>query len=966
MVQPGNTCKIHQVLHGYSDGHRLLEASGHYTSDVRSTMLVLSDMSGPNLIEGFETYVTGYPLSKLKCYALARTWYAHEMNRPGCVWTHTLLINFSDLGQLDNLAILDTLFKRPSGPAPQLGPYALPIELYVADHRNTGAWMPGSNNTDEKLIDLLYGSPGSPVFLAADDSKQYESLILQVWSQQWPRLRREFSFCTGSMADRSSSILEFDLQVIPKEIRRNIERTVPKASILSSADDKTDIFPDSSWISLSTRDLRENPQPTSQTSTPPVFLSYFRDNFEEARILRQYLQGQGFSVWWDQMILPGEDWRFEIRKAMKQSGAVVLCLSKEAVARKTSEIYPEIFEAVKIYREHQPGKAWLLPVRFSDCTIPPIRISGPMTLGDLQFVDLFPAAKRETGMKLLAASLRDALQPPKSSVDTPGTIAEEHETEIEIIVDRDISRDEFVRLIHVLVEFLEMGNLRLLESLSVSLQSGRGMLTLRLPAVYAERLFWAIKAGKFEENNVIDARLKESYSPVSNLRKFLWSYGPDIHHGRAAFKLLIESYILVEKIHAGNPLLSDLTETIARAYPKPEDALLLKTAIYGAHQNNRVFLPKLPEVELLLELMTTEYSSAFDAEELRVHDRVQLILDNSDSPQARQLISGILTANLNRLGEKVFLTVLDGVGIEDLIKLTKNREEVLYRILKNNLDLATSQKLWEQAPTVQVKCVRALAKKVNPKDETWDAIIGAMLDAGSQVAAVEVGKHVGENAVRGILNWLDRGHDSLSARWKEVLDSNPIAVVSWLEQANDPKVEIIVLITDMLKPHDRDLQAKGTHPWLPVAAKARGLRGNRRVRVMSFLLAFAFNNPQGKPSRIVAESFQVVHDAAEKEKLPGAAWRLLERQVAISDWSWRDWDKCEKLRRALVGRFIRYNWPLRDFLAAVERKDTLKRVVRYCKTFYQGRYFLKHLVNGIEKGELRPTKSQLETIEKHL
>src|ERR1041384_859427 len=103
---------FHQALHGYVDGHGLIRSSSKVPADTAHLMLIMSDMSGPSMIRGFETYLTGYPLREIKSYALARTWYAPEMKRPGCVWTHTLIIRNTDLGYLPDLLSLMDLFKR--------------------------------------------------------------------------------------------------------------------------------------------------------------------------------------------------------------------------------------------------------------------------------------------------------------------------------------------------------------------------------------------------------------------------------------------------------------------------------------------------------------------------------------------------------------------------------------------------------------------------------------------------------------------------------------------------------------------------------------------------------------------------------------------------------------------------------------------------------------------------------------
>lgn len=74
---------IQQTLHGYSEGHRLLDGSIKITDELARIVLRMSDLSGSNVVSGFEEYVTGYPLEQINVYAVAKTWYAPEMPRPG-------------------------------------------------------------------------------------------------------------------------------------------------------------------------------------------------------------------------------------------------------------------------------------------------------------------------------------------------------------------------------------------------------------------------------------------------------------------------------------------------------------------------------------------------------------------------------------------------------------------------------------------------------------------------------------------------------------------------------------------------------------------------------------------------------------------------------------------------------------------------------------------------------------------
>ncbi|MEM7795566.1 MAG: toll/interleukin-1 receptor domain-containing protein [Cyanobacteria bacterium P01_C01_bin.118] len=154
-----------------------------------------------------------------------------------------------------------------------------------------------------------------------------------------------------------------------------------------------------------------------------VFLSYCRDNADEVSRFHGELIEAGEPVWWDQDILPGQDWKFEIRKAMRDAYAVLLCLSKETSERTTSGIYPEALDAINMLREYPPGDIFLIPVRLSACDIPMIEIDATRTLDRLQFVDLFPDERRDAGFQKLIRALRAAPHHPPLAASPQSTVA---------------------------------------------------------------------------------------------------------------------------------------------------------------------------------------------------------------------------------------------------------------------------------------------------------------------------------------------------------------------------------------------------------------------------------------------------------------------------------------------------------------------------------------------------------------
>lgn len=173
----------------------------------------MSDASGPGVTTEGAPYFTGYPLQESGLYAFAKTWPAPEMPRPGCVWTHTLFIEFADLAMLDNPSLLAELFRRPSIDSP--GGYTASLQVQTVDSVQTpvlgvhGAWF-------EKLASALYEHPSEQVWARRSVGlSSIDDAVMRLWDLQWPRLRRSFKFCTLTTRDRSQDGLPFDLQLCP-------------------------------------------------------------------------------------------------------------------------------------------------------------------------------------------------------------------------------------------------------------------------------------------------------------------------------------------------------------------------------------------------------------------------------------------------------------------------------------------------------------------------------------------------------------------------------------------------------------------------------------------------------------------------------------------------------------------------------------------------------------------------------
>jgi hypothetical protein len=244
-----NRVELHQALHGYAEGHRQIAASTVLKPRDAKTMLLLSDVSGPGARIDEGGYLTGYPLSESGQYAFARTWAAPEMPRPGCVWTHTLLIDFADLAVLPSLADLLRAFRRPASDVQAEYSKSLTLEWSSRPARIE----PSAEAEARRVLAALYGKPSSRVIAMRASEADMDTVVIALWSQQWPRLRRGFRFCTLATSDRSTDGASFDLQLLPtgnQALRTRFSKAVEAESVSAAGE----------WLDEAVSDL-SNPKP---------------------------------------------------------------------------------------------------------------------------------------------------------------------------------------------------------------------------------------------------------------------------------------------------------------------------------------------------------------------------------------------------------------------------------------------------------------------------------------------------------------------------------------------------------------------------------------------------------------------------------------------------------------------------------------------------------------------------------
>lgn len=198
---------IHQALHGYRSGHQLLASSVDLSISERELMDAMSDGAGINDENCPQGYLTGYALPENGKYVLAKTWYADDMDRPGCVWTHSLIFEIADISCMRFASEILRLFSRPQ--KGQFAGYAVPVRLRE---------KPTELDLD-KLQYVLYTIYASnrPRYVEITDNSYEESILFAI-SHMPQKLLWHFSFCSDSLVNRYIDGKIFSYQLVKREL----------------------------------------------------------------------------------------------------------------------------------------------------------------------------------------------------------------------------------------------------------------------------------------------------------------------------------------------------------------------------------------------------------------------------------------------------------------------------------------------------------------------------------------------------------------------------------------------------------------------------------------------------------------------------------------------------------------------------------------------------------------------------
>lgn len=145
---------------------------------------------------------------------------------------------------------------------------------------------------------------------------------------------------------------------------------------------------------------------TPDSKQPQIFLAHASEDKDRVRDLYFKLRSTGFRPWLDaEDLIPGQNWRTEIPKAIQASQIFIACLSDRSVQKK-GYVQKEFRLALDVYAERPQGSIYIIPVKFDECEVPDIEAPNlGVRLQDIHWLELW----QEDGFERLARAIQYAL-----------------------------------------------------------------------------------------------------------------------------------------------------------------------------------------------------------------------------------------------------------------------------------------------------------------------------------------------------------------------------------------------------------------------------------------------------------------------------------------------------------------------------------------------------------------------------
>jgi len=424
------------------------------------------------------------------------------------------------------------------------------------------------------------------------------------------------------------------------------------------------------------------------------------------------------------------------------------------------------------------------------------------------------------------------------------------------------------------------------------------------------------------------------------MREFLCAFTSDVPAKRASHRNVIECWALLERLEAVSTPLRDVTTALIRGFPSPKEARKLKRAILGSDS-----LIRGRGAELVHELLTLPSLSALDPTDLELNDRAKQLFRSDRRWRPYEIAWLLKSDQLNEIGRAWASSIIDSLSVEDLANIFAEDKDLFAELLVQKPTLAAQELLWQQPRELRRAAVRALRKR--PAGTSLQPIMFSIVRAGAAALVPELVAELGTGVVPQVLDGIDELRHSRTYvdewKWASQLRGYEAEALAWLSYCQAPTPWMLAFAVVLVGLHNSHLANTPSETF----TRHLGERSEPDPEVAlvdfaAYCLIIALRNFNGDGGIVAAQAFHLVHSSVTQSRLSRRAWQWLGPQLPRPGYfSPESWDEGEKLRRALVGAFLEYQWSPSLLADAIRDDQTRRWIERYCQGFVGGRELLR-------------------------
>ncbi len=455
-----------------------------------------------------------------------------------------------------------------------------------------------------------------------------------------------------------------------------------------------------------------------------------------------------------------------------------------------------------------------------------------------------------------------------------------------------------------------------------------------------------------------------SDSAGSAFREFLWRNAHGVVDHRELFASLAQLWFATADTQ---PSLIELLKTISEQHPGPSEGRALKRALFskGAFLLDGLY-PDANVVEALRSLASPQWAQAIDPDDIEWNE-IALKAWRRDPEGTIALTQDLMRSDGGSpLSDPLLSALVEVMPLWDALQISKREPSLGVTLARRNPMFTQSPEAWQGRPDAQRELFAAVAGTGLSRDLQRGLVV-AMLEAGSDAVAIEAVLAFGANAAQTVLSWFDMSDLSspgdLLDGWRRALRDQTTVLLEWLEASASARESSVALIADLLDPRDAEVKARGAGLWLrPCRPSEVSLPKAAATSFRAFELALGLANAGSGSDELAVRSFEDVHKALRSDEVPYRAWLWIEEHVPTLVW-WKNWDKCERVRRGLIASFVDRNWPVEQFVRCGRSEETLRELLGSCREIKKGSFILEKVREAITARRLSVTDATTRVLE---